>query len=122
MILQTFEEVMWFLVFYLIVLLVMAIFLKLALSFFSKAKHTNFGNVFLTAFLITITFALVFLFLGGWVAWIVALISAWLLICLSHNVGFLSAIVITVIAFLLYVLVVLLLSALLHVTINIWPF
>jgi hypothetical protein len=97
MILQTFEEVMWFLVFYLIVLLVMAIFLKLALSFFSKAKHTNFGNVFLTAFLITITFALVFLFLGGWVAWIVALIIAWLLICLSHNVGFLSAIVITVI-------------------------
>jgi hypothetical protein len=122
MILQTFEEVMWFLVFYLIVLLVMAIFLKLALSFFSKAKHTNFGNVFLTAFLITITFALVFLFLGGWVAWLVALIVTWLLICVSHNVGFLSAIVITVIAFLLYVLVVLLLSTLLHVTINIWPF
>lgn len=122
MIFQTFEEVMWFLVFYLIVLLVMAIFLKLALSFFSKAQHTNFGNVFLTAFLITITFALVFLFLGGWVAWLVALIVTWILICVCHNVGFLSAIVITIIAFLLYVLVVLLLSTLLHVTINIWPF
>ncbi|MFX0022819.1 MAG: hypothetical protein ACFE9S_10855 [Candidatus Hermodarchaeota archaeon] len=122
MILQTFEQVMWFLVFYLIVLLIMAIFLKLALSFFSKAQHTNFGNVFLTAFLITVTFALVFLFLGGWVAWLVVLVVTWILISISHNVGFLSAIVITVIAFLLYVLVVILLSALLNVTINLWPF
>lgn len=122
MIFQTFEEVMWFLVFYLIVLLIMAIFLKLALGFFSKAKHTNFGNVFLTAFLITVTFALVFLFLGGWLAWLVTLILTWVIISVSHNVGFLSAIVITVLAFILYVLVVILLSALLDVTINILPF
>jgi hypothetical protein len=122
MILQTFEEVMWFLVFYLIVLLIMAIFLKLALGFFSKARNTEFGHVFLTAFLITVTFALVFLFLGGWLAWLVALVVTWLLISVSHNVGFLSAIVITVIAFLLYVLVVILLSALLNVTIDILPF
>lgn len=121
MIFQTLEEVMWFLVFYLIVLLVMAIFLKLALGFFSKAKHTNFGNVFLTAFLITITFALVFLFLGGWLAWLVVLILTWVIISVSHNVGFVSAIVITILAFLLYVLVVILLSALLHVTINLLP-
>ncbi|MFX0004910.1 MAG: hypothetical protein ACFE9C_08370 [Candidatus Hodarchaeota archaeon] len=122
MIFQTFEEVMWFLVFYLIVLLIMAIFLKLALGFFSKARNTEFGHVFLTAFLITVTFALVFLFLGGWLAWLIALVVTWLLISVSHNVGFLSAIVITVIAFLLYVLVVILLSALLNVTIDILPF
>ncbi|MFX1431790.1 MAG: hypothetical protein ACFFCY_16610 [Promethearchaeota archaeon] len=122
MILQTFEEVMWFLVFYLIVLLIIAIFLKLALGFFSKARNTEFGHVFLTAFLITVTFAFVFLFLGGWLAWLVALVITWLLISVSHNVGFLSAIVITVIAFLLYVLVVILLSALLNVTIDILPF
>ena len=122
MIFQTFEEVMWFLVFYLIVLLIMAIFLKLALGFFSKARNTEFGHVFLTAFLITITFALVFLFLGGWLAWLIVLVVTWLLISVSHNVGFLSAIVITVIAFLLYVLVVILLSALLNVTIDILPF
>lgn len=122
MIFQTFEEVMWFLVFYLIVLLIMAIFIKLALGFFSKARNTGFGHVFLTAFLITVTFAIVFLFLGGWLAWLVALIVTWLIISISHNVGFLSAIVITVIAFLLYVLVVILLSALFGLTINILPF
>ncbi len=122
MIFQTFEEVMWLLIFYLIVLLIMAIFLKLALGLFSKAENTNFGRVFLTAFLITITFALAFYFIGGWIAWLIALIVTWILISVSHNTGFLLAIVITVIAFLLYVLVVFLLSALLHVTINILPF
>jgi len=122
MIFQTFEEVMWFLIFYLIVLLIMAIFLKLTLSFFSKARNTDFGRVFITAFLITVTFALVFLFLGGWLAWLLALILTWVIISVNHNVGFLSAIVITVIAFLLYVLVVILISALLHVTIDILPF
>jgi len=125
MIFQSFEEIMWLLVFYLIVLLIMAIFLKIALSFFSKAQHTNFGNVFLTAFLITIVYALVFYFLEGslaWVGWLIVLILTWIIISVSHNVGFLSAIVITVLAFLLYVLVVLLLSALLHVTIDLFPF
>ncbi|UCC18426.1 MAG: hypothetical protein JSV62_09945 [Promethearchaeota archaeon] len=121
MIFQTFEEVMWFLLFYLIVLLVMAIFLKLALGFFSKARNTDFGRVFLTAFLITVTFALVFLYLGGVIAWLVALIITWVIISAMHSVGLLSAIVITVIAFLLYVLVVILLAALLNVTIHVWP-
>ena len=125
MIFLTFEEIMWLLVFYLIVLLIMAIFLSIALSFFSKAQHTNFGNVFITAFLITIVYAVVFYFLGGplgWFAWVIVLIITWIIISVSHNVGFLSAIVITVLAFLLYVLVVLLLSALLHVTIDLFPF
>ena len=125
MIFQSFEEIMWLLVFYLIVLVILAIFLSIALSFFSKAKHTNFGNVFLTAFLITLVYALVFYFWSGldiWIAWLIVLIITWILISVSHNVGFLSAIVITVIAFILYVLIVLLLSELLNVHIDIIPF
>ena len=121
MIFQTLEEIMWLLIFYLIVLLIMAIFLKLALGFFSKARNTNFGRVFLTAFLITLTFALIFYYLGGLPAWIITLIITWILISVSHNVGFVSAIIITILAFLLYVLVVILLSTLLHVTINLFP-
>lgn len=120
--LDTLAEVMWFLVFYLIFLLIMAIFLKLALSFFSQARHTEFGQVFLTSFLITITFALVFLFLGGVLAWIIALILTWVIISARHNVGFLSAIIITVLAFLIYVLVVILIAAALGVSILLWPF
>ena len=119
--LDTFEEIMWFLVIYLIILVVMAIFLKIALSFFSKAKHTEFGSVFLTSFIITIFIAIIFLFLGGLLAWIIALVLMWIIISARHHTGFLYAIVITVIAFLLYILVIWIIGALFHITIVVWP-
>ncbi|MGB5912326.1 MAG: hypothetical protein WBH31_14125 [Promethearchaeia archaeon] len=120
--LDTFEEIMWFLVIYLIILVLMAIFLKLALSFFSKARHTEFGSVFLTSFVITIFFAIIFLFLSGWLAWIVALIITWIIIAARHNLGFLYAIIVTILAFLLYIIVALIVGALLHITIVVLPF
>ena len=120
--LDTFEEIMWFLVIYLIILILMAIFLKLALSFFSKARHTEFGSVFLTSFIITIFFAIIFLFLGGWLAWIIALIITWIIIAARHNIGFLYAIIVTILAFLLYLIVALIIGALLHITIVVLPF
>ena len=119
--LDTFEEIMWLLILYLILLLLMAIFLKIALSFFSKARHTDFGEVFLTSFLITIAFALVFLFFGGITAWIIALIITWIIISIRHNVGFLSAIIITVLAFLIYVIVAIIIGAIIDVTLIVLP-
>jgi len=121
--LDTIEEIMWFLVLYLILLLLMAIFLKIALGFFSKARHTNFGQVFLTAFLITLVFALTFLFLElGWLAWLIALFLTWLIISVSHNIGLLSAIVVTILAFLIYVLVAILLGMIIGTTLIVLPF
>ncbi|MHA2267773.1 MAG: hypothetical protein ACXAB8_08230 [Promethearchaeota archaeon] len=121
--LDTFEEIMWFLVLYLILLLLMAIFLKVALGFFSKARHTNFGQVFLTAFLITLVFALTFLFLElGWLAWVIALFLTWLIISVSHNIGFLSAIVVTVLAFLIYILVAFVIGLIIGTTLIVLPF
>jgi hypothetical protein len=120
--LDTFEEIMWFLVLYLILLIVMAIFLKIALGFFSKARHTNFGQVFLTSFLITLAFALSFLFLDGWLAWGVALFLTWLIISVSHNIGLLAAIVVTILAFLIYVLVAIVLGMILNTTLIVLPF
>lgn len=120
--LDTLEEVMWFLIFYLILLLVMAIFLKLALGFFSKSTHTDFGQVFFTAFLITIAFALIFLFFGGWLAWVIALIVTWILISIRHNIGLLNAIIVTIIAFVLFVIVALIIGALFDITIIVLPF
>lgn len=120
--LDTLEEVMWFLIFYLILLLVMAIFLKLALGFFSKSTHTDFGQVFFTSFLITIAFALIFLFFGGWLAWVIALIVTWILISIRHNIGLLNAIIVTIIAFVLFVIVALIIGALFDITIIVLPF
>jgi len=121
----TLEKIMWFLIFYLIFLLIITIFLKLALGFFSKAKHTEFGQVFLTSFVLTIIYALIFLFLGGWLAWIIVLIAAWLIISGRHHTGFLGAIVVTVLAFILYIIVTILLGillVLLGITLIVLPF
>jgi len=120
--LDTFEEVMWFLILYLIMLVVMAIFLKLALGLFSKSKNTEFGRVFLTSFLITIIFAVTFLFLGGWLAWVVALVLTWIIISASHSTGFGYAILISIVAFLIYVLVAWLIGLIIGVTLITLPF
>ena len=124
MIFQTIDEIMWLLILYLIFLVIMAIFLSIALGFISKAKHTNFGQVFLTSFLITVAFALIFYFLGdwGWFTWIVALLLAWLIVMVSHNIGFLAAVVVTILAFLIYVLVAIVLGMILNMTLIVLPF
>ena len=124
MMFQTIEEIMWLLILYLIFLVIMAIFLSIALGFVSKAKHTNFGQVFLTSFLITVAYALIFYFLGdwGWFTWIVALLLAWLIIMVSHNIGFLAAIVVTILAFLIYVLVAFVLGMIIGTTLIVLPF
>ena len=119
---STLEDIMWFLIFYLIFLLIMAIFLKLALNLFSSAKHIEFGQVLITAFIITVIYALVFLFLGSWVAWIIVLIAAWLIISGRHHIGFLGAIVATVLAFILFIIIALLLGILLGITLIVLPF
>jgi len=118
----TLEDIMWFLVFYLIFLIVMSIFLAIALSFFSHSKHDSFGEVFVTSFIITILFALVFLFLTGIVAWVVVLLLTWILISARHHTGFLGAIAVTVIAFVLYIIVALIIEAVLNITFFNWPF
>ena len=118
----TLEDIMWFLLLYLIFLIVMAIFLKIALSLFSGARHTEFGSVFLTSFIITVIYALTFLFLSGWVAWVIVLIVAWLLISARHHTGIFGAIAVTIVAFILYVVVSILLGMLLGVTLIVLPF
>ena len=117
----TIGDILLFLLLYLIFLIIMAIFLKLALGLMSKSKRTEFGNVFLTSFLLTIIYALVFLFLGGWVAWLIVLVLAWLIISARHHTGFLGAIVITIIALLLYIIVAIILGLILVGTLLILP-
>jgi len=118
----TLEDIMWFLLLYVIFLIVMAIFLKIALSLFSSARHTEFGSVFLTSFLITVIYALTFLFLGTWVAYVIVLIVAWLLISARHNTGIFGAIAVTIVAFILYVIVAYLLGLLIGVPLIVLPF
>jgi len=109
---STVEGIVGFLISYLIFLILMAIFLKLALNLFSKAKHKEFGQVFATSLILTIVFALTFLFLGSWLAWVIVLIVTWLIINGRHHTGFLGAIVVTILAFILFIIVIILLVVL----------
>jgi len=116
---QTFSTpagIIGFLISNLIFLILLAIFLKLALNLFSKAKHKEFGQVFMTSLVLTIVYALTFLFLGSWLAWLIVLIVMWLIINGRHHTGFLGAIVVTILAFILFIIVIILLVVLFGVT------
>ena len=109
---STLEGIIGFLISYLIFLVIMTLFLKLALNSFSKAKHTELGQVFITSLILTLIYALTFLFLGGWLAWIIVLIATWLIINGRHHTGFFGAIVVTILAFILFIIVIILLVVL----------
>ena len=98
------------LILYLIALLIIAIFMKIALGFFSKAKHTEFGQVFLTTFLMVLILFLFDWLLPGIIGLIIALVLIWVLISARHHTGFLGAILITIIAIILYVVVAIILG------------
>ncbi|MBY9004919.1 MAG: hypothetical protein KGD73_13165 [Candidatus Lokiarchaeota archaeon] len=104
------------LVLYLIALLIIAIFMKIALGFFSNSKHTEFGQVFLTSFLMMLILFLFDFFLPGLLGLIIALILIWLLISGRHHTGFLGAILITIIAIVLYIVVAIIIGLLFGIT------
>jgi hypothetical protein len=115
-------EILLQIIIYLIFLVLMTIFLKIALSFFSKSRHTEFGNVFLTSFLITIILFLFDWFLPGLLGLIIALILIWLLISVRHHTGFGYAILISIIALLLYIVVLLIIGWILGISLFVFPF
>ena len=104
------------LILYLIALIIITIFMKIALGFFSKAKHTEFGQVFLTSFLMILILFLFDRLWPGILGLIIALILIWVLISARHHTGFFGAILITIIAIILYVVVAIILGLLLGVT------
>ncbi len=110
------------LIFYLIFLLIITIFLKIALGMVDNAKHTEFGNVFITSLVITIIWLLLGIFLLPLTAFIVGLILMWIIISIRHDTGFATAIGVTVIALILYIIVIILLGILFHITIVQLPF
>jgi hypothetical protein len=64
----------------------------------------------------------VFLFFGGWLAWVLALVLTWIIISIRHHTGFGYAILVTIIAFIIYVLVALLIGWIFGITLIVLPF
>jgi hypothetical protein len=105
---------------YLIILVIMTIFLKLALGLFSRSKNTNFGRVFVTSLLITIVLFIFNYLLPGIIGLIIALIIVWLIISGMHSTGFAYAIAISIIAFILYIVVLWITSLIFGITLIIF--
>lgn len=108
------ETIVFGIIGYVIFLLLMTIFLKLSLGLFSKAQNTNFGRVFLTSLLITVVVVLVdilfgFIPLEPWVSTLLVAIIGILFILLvisgMHKTGIWRALVIGIIAIILYIII-----------------
>lgn len=105
--------VIWFL----INLLITTIFLKIALGIVD-AKHTDFGEVFLTAFVITLLSALLFI---HWLITLLSLLLIFFFIANRHDISFCMAIIVAILAIIIAYLVVILIIiifAALGLTIN----
>lgn len=97
-------------------LIFITLFLKIGLSFVDADK-TGFGQVFATAFLCTIVMWLVIVlfnwFLPGllWfiIAILIGLLICWLIISKRHDIGYGSAIFVTIIAVIAAVVIIIIL-------------
>ena len=110
-------DLLLFILTFIIFLLLLTIVLKLALGFVDKAKHENFGSVFVTCLIIVVAIAIVYIIIpNGIIALVVGLIIMWLIISARHNTGFVTAIGVSIlaliIAFVLLWLITLVLAAL----------
>ncbi len=105
--------IIWFL----INLLITTIFLKIALGIVG-AKHTDFGQVFVTALVITLLCSLFFI---HWLITIIILILIFYFIAKRHDIGFCMAIIVAILAVVISILVIILLVIIfgaLNLTIN----
>ncbi|MFO8018501.1 MAG: hypothetical protein R6U96_07685 [Promethearchaeia archaeon] len=114
----TLESAVWFFITYLIMLVVMTIFILLALKFVSsKHGEEGFGQVFVTSLIIVILIAIIGLFIGGWLHLLVTIFIIWLVIYARHTRTFGGAIIVSIVAIILYVIVILIIEFLFGVTI-----
>lgn len=99
------EIVIVILIWFVINLLITAIFLKIALGIVG-AKHTDFGEVFVTSFVITILGLLLFIW---WILTIISLILIFYFIAKRHDIGFCMAIIVAILAWIIALLVIIVL-------------
>ena len=101
--------IIWYLVTFLIFLILLTIFLKLALGLV-KSKHNDFGEVFVTTFVIILVIAILFLFRLGLLAFLIGLLLMWVIISSRHETGFLGAIVVSILALIIAFIILILIG------------
>ena len=103
------EIVLVVLIWFVLNLLITTVFLKIALEIVG-AKHKDLGEVFVTAFVITILGLLLFIW---WVLTIISLILIFYFIAKRHDIGFCMAIIVAILAWIIALLVIIVLGVVL---------
>lgn len=109
-------SILIWLILFIIGLLIITIFLKIALGLIDKAKNTDFGAVFVTSLLVVLIIDFLPWLLGLIGLWyilglIIAVILAFVIISSRHGISFLTAVLVAIIAFILYIVVMILIGA-----------
>lgn len=112
--LQSVESIILLIVFYLLFLLILTIFLKIGIVLV-ESENTGFGQVFLTAFLIDLVFTILGLFLIWWLTLIIGLLVMWALINARHETGFGKAILVSLIALVIFIVMLVIIALIFNV-------
>ena len=94
---------------FIISLLIITIFLKIALGMIDKSRNTEFGAVFVTSLLIVWCLNLLSWFLGL-IGLIIAVFIAFAIISSRHKISYLTAILVAIVALVIYIIVIIIIS------------
>lgn len=107
--LNTVAGILIWIVLFIIGLIIITIFLKLALGLTDKARNNEFGAVFVTSLLIVLCLNLLSMFLGL-IGLIIAVFIAFAIISSRHKISYLMAILVAIVALILYVIVMIIIG------------
>ena len=102
-------------IFYIIIIVILAILLKLAFGFF-EAENEKFNQVFITAAIAVIIMALCFIFLNFWIALIISIIAYWAIIAVRHKTGFGKAVLVSIVAVVILIIILFIVGLVLGIT------
>ncbi|MHA1294799.1 MAG: hypothetical protein ACTSQJ_19340 [Promethearchaeota archaeon] len=109
------EQIILSILVFILALLIITIFLKIALGIIDKAKNTEFKDVFITTLLIVIVLFIFGLF--GLLVLIIGILVAFALISTRHSISYGMAILVAILAFVIYIIVLVVIMILLGITI-----
>ena len=116
------ENIIWFIISYLIFVGIFTIFLKLGLGMFNNTEQTGISKVLITTSIITLCFIPLSLFIYILIPWIIITILSSVVIKLRHRISYLNGFFATIVVIALYFIITFTLGFMIHInfTIPLW--
>ena len=108
------EDVIYFIVAYVILFIYLGFFLKIALGMFQTSENLNYRATFITSIIITPTLLILSMFLFLFVSWIILLILSGFLIRYRHHLAYYKSIIVFFIVIMVYFLFYIIFTTVFH--------